>query len=134
MAGAGGGPLSVWHTFCLKAKENLSAGCECLAAGRANAAASRLYYSVFQASAWALAGQGVSPAALQSGAATWNHTMVSQNLRKLFSHRQDRDHLTSYLLLKSLREKADYAPEDVSPTELVGLDARAGRFHARLGL
>ena len=127
-------PKGVWYGLYPKAKENLGVGARCMVDGHCNAAASRLYYSAFQAAAWALACAGMSPQSITADAMTWNHTMVRQNLGKILSPSTDRTHLRNYLVLKALREKADYAPEDVSKGELGDLDQGVRDLHLRLGL
>lgn len=130
----GESPLNTWFGLFAKAKENLAVATRCVEGRQINAAASRFYWASFLAVAWAMAGRGTGPESFESGAKTWNHQMIVQNLRSVLPHPKDLEHRRNYVVLKGLREKADYAPDDVSKEELARLDSWVGALHTRLGL
>jgi uncharacterized protein (UPF0332 family) len=130
----GESPLNTWFGLLPKAKENLTVAETCVETGQCNVAASRFYWASFLAVAWALAGRGTGPDSFKSGAKTWDHTMVFQNLKSALPDPGDKQHRRNYAALKGLREKADYAPDDVSKEELARLDSWVGALQARLGL
>jgi hypothetical protein len=130
----GESPLNTWFGLLPKAKENLAVAKRCVEDGQCNVAASRFYWASFLAVAWAVAGRGKGPDAFKSGSKTWNHTMVLHCLKVALPEPGDGEHRRKYVALKGLREKADYAPDDVSKEELVRLDSWVGALQARLGL
>lgn len=94
-----------------KSDENWQAGSGCLAAGHVNAAASRIYYAVFQAvlhfartkRGYDDPGHGAHSAMAR---VVWNTGMGSRMYGRIFSD------------LMRLRETADYDPESVEDPKI----------------
>jgi hypothetical protein len=98
-----------------KALENLAAGELLLDRGTINAAASRLYYAMYEAAVWALTNAGKRPGAFRSGAVEWDHSMVGNNAGMLRTSYEDR---ALYKVTRSARLVADYKPARVNEIEL----------------
>lgn len=104
-----------------KSEENWAVGNKCLADGKLNAAASRLYYSVFQS------------------VCTWAKIKMHWSYRGSGAHgdmlgymkRTNRHFAEAYEDLLDLRTKADYDPETPSSAEITALlsDAANIRTH-----
>ena len=98
-----------------KALENLAAGELLLDRGLVNAAASRLYYAMYEAAVWALTKEGKRPGAFRSGAVEWDHSMVENNVGVLRNSFEDRD---LYREMRRARTTADYKADGVDATQL----------------
>ena len=98
-----------------KALENLEAGQWLLDRGRPNAAASRLYYSMYQAAVHRLTVKGVTPGQRRSGAVRWDHSMVENNSGFLRNSFEDR---MLYREMRNMRTTADYKTDSVSAPRL----------------
>lgn len=88
-----------------KAHENLQAGEILLARGHVNAAASRLYYAMYQAAVHRLTRLGIRPGNVRSGAVEWDHSMVENNAKQLRGRWSDR---LLYRQCRARRVEADY--------------------------
>ena len=100
-----------------KALENLAAGELLLGRGFPNAAARRLYYSMYQAAVHRFAVLRLEPTKLRSGAVDWDHSMVENNTKKLGGDWRDK---ALYAQMRRLRSQADYGDERVGPEKLSG--------------
>jgi len=98
-----------------KARENLEAARRLLALGLVNAAASRLYFSVFQAGVHALALRSGSQADVRAGARNWSHGRVEGLVESIRGQVEDR---VLFRELRALRERADYDRESPTKREL----------------
>jgi uncharacterized protein (UPF0332 family) len=98
-----------------KALENLAAGESLLAERRVNAAASRLYYAMYQAAVHRLTLYGHRPGKIRSGAVDWDHSMVENNV---FMCRGDRRDRPLYIVMRRLRGQADYDDDAVDGWKL----------------
>ncbi len=104
-----------------KAVANLKAGEALLRLGLVDPAASRLYYSLYQAAVHAFKARGWLPGSVRSGAVEWSHDMVLGTVRRLRGRRED---MELYDDMRELRRKADYDDDAVWPGELaVRIDA-----------
>jgi uncharacterized protein (UPF0332 family) len=108
-----------------KAIENLSAGETLLARGFVDAAASRLYYAMYQAAVSRMANLGIAPVTVQSGAVRWDHAMIAQNTWRLRRRRDDRE---LYISMMQLRVKADYSDTAVPAVDVSPLVHRVRDF------
>ncbi len=98
-----------------KARENLEAARRLLALGLLNAAASRLYYSMFQASVHALVRRSGSPADARRGARAWSHGRVEGLVAGIRGQPEDQ---VLFQELRALRERADYDRESLTKWEI----------------
>ena len=98
-----------------KALENLAAGELLLERGFPNAAASRFYHAMYQASVHRLAALGFVPGRIRSGAVEWDHSMVLNNLSLVGANRLDRD---LYAEMRRFRGEADYGDDPVRAPDL----------------
>jgi uncharacterized protein (UPF0332 family) len=98
-----------------KALENLAAGDLLLDRGMVNAAASRLYYAMYEAAVCALSRRGLHAGQVRSGAVEWDHSMVENNSKWLRRSPQDR---LLYMEMRRMRSQADYDDESVDATWL----------------
>ncbi len=98
-----------------KAIENLAAGELLLERGYVNAAASRLYYAMYEAAVHRLTQRGFRPERVRSGAVDWDHSMVENNTRLLREHWRDR---LLYLEMRRMRGQADSEDAPVSAADL----------------
>lgn len=78
--------------------------------GLVNAAASRLYYSLFQAAVHSLESQKHTPASLKLNAETWEHGMICNNTKLVRGNPSDRK---LFEIFRSMREEADYSKVSV---------------------
>ena len=88
-----------------KALQNLRAGNLLFDRGLYDAAASRYYYAVFQASVHVLESRGVTPAAAIPGARRWGRPTVRARISEVRGRPEDERFFGS---LRDLRDKADY--------------------------
>ena len=98
-----------------KALENLEAARRLRGLGLLNAAASRLYYSVFQAAVHVLSRRGGSPADVKRGARNWSHGRVENLVPTIRGQSEDG---VLFRELRALRERADYDLEPLTKREL----------------
>ena len=98
-----------------KALKNLAAGELLLGRGCPSAAASRLYYAMYQAAVHRLTALGVVPGRMRSGAVEWDHSMVLNNLSLVGARRLDR---VLYAEMRRLRGEADYGDDPVRAPDL----------------
>lgn len=98
-----------------KALVNLEAGNLLLDAGLVDPAATRFYYSVFQAVVYALERKGRKPGDFRRGEELWGHAMVVRLAGLVRGRPEDVRLLDS---LRALREAADYSPRGVVPDTL----------------
>ena len=100
-----------------KAKENFQAGELLLQKSLHNAAASRLYYSLFQAVAYALENRrNKRPGDFRLGAEHWEHGMVINNARYVRQSWDDRKLCEKF---RALRTEADYDATEVEREQIV---------------
>jgi uncharacterized protein (UPF0332 family) len=102
-------------TLADKALENLTAGDVLLDRGLVNAAASRFYYSMYQAAVHGLTQRGFRPEVIRSGAVDWDHSMVENNSGFIRRRFEDRE---LYRELRRLRLIADYQEAAVNALKL----------------
>jgi len=110
-----------------KSAKNLQAGEILAAGGLVDPAASRYYYSMFQAAVHRLSALGWTPGQISSRAVRWTHTAVQNNVflvRRLPSDR--------YLFeeMRKLRELADYKDDAVDAGVLAAQVAAVREFVA----
>ena len=98
-----------------KAHENLASGELLLERGHVNAAASRYYYSMYQAAVPRLEQIGLRPGTVRSGALEWDHSMVENNVSACRKQTLDR---FLFMRMRRLRSRADYADEPALRSEL----------------
>jgi uncharacterized protein (UPF0332 family) len=98
-----------------KSAKNLQAGAALAALGLVDPAATRYYYSMFQAAVHRLTALGWTPARLEMGAVKWSHAMVAGNVFLVRRRRDDRDLFRD---MRRIREQADYADDSVANEEL----------------
>jgi len=98
-----------------KSDENWRAGKECLAKGLVNAAASRLYYALFQAIY--CFGVSINEMEIKHRRGVSRH----EQARKLVTRRIGREASQPFRDLEGLRSTADYKPEDVPAGDLAPL-------------
>jgi len=98
-----------------KARENLEVALRALENGHVNAAASRLYYALFQAAVYALERQGRAPSEFRRGATVWDHRIVGDRIALVRGLPEDG---RLFEKLRFLREMADDHKEPVSRSEL----------------
>lgn len=108
-----------------KARENLEAGLLLLEAGLVNAAASRLYYALFQAAVYALERQGKTPARLRRGARRWDHRMVGERASLVRGLAED---AVLFDELRDLRGRADYESSPVERRKVEFMKQEVERF------
>ena len=108
-----------------KARENLEAALRLLDRGLVNAAASRLYFAVFQATVHALVKGTGSPAEVQRGARAWSHGRVADEVAGIRGRGEDHD---LFQKLRIVREMADYDRDSVPRHEIEYLRRDAERF------
>ncbi len=120
-------PVAGWDPVGVKAKarENLEAARRLLAIGLLNAAASRLYYSVFQAAVRVLLRRSGLPAAAQGGARAWSHGRVENSVAGIRGQREDG---VLFEELRALRERANYDRESLTKWEIDRCWPDAERF------
>src|SRR5262245_6812138 len=88
-----------------KASENLEAALRLLERGLLNAAASRLYFAVFQAAIHALQARSRGPMEGGAGIPAWSHVGVQERIATLRGSEDDR---RVFKDLRLLRARADY--------------------------
>ena len=108
-----------------KSTRNLAAGDALSTLGFTDAAASRYYYSLYQAAVHRLTQLGWTPGRLRSGAVRWDHVMVMHNMSLIRGRRSDRD---LYEVMRDLRLKADYADVSVELQALADCVAGTREF------
>ncbi len=108
-----------------KARENLEAALRLLDRGLLNAAASRLYYAVFQAAIHALQSRRRDSAEAPAGGRGWSHAGVQDQIATIRSDDEDQ---RMFKRLRLLREMADYGQPSVPRRELEFLRPDAERL------
>jgi len=108
-----------------KAVTNLRAGEALSALGLVDPAASRYYYSMYQAAVHRFAELGLTPGRIRSGAVEWDHSMVMNNVSLVRGRRSDR---IVYQAMRELRRLADYGNKSIKPGELAAHVAAVREF------
>jgi uncharacterized protein (UPF0332 family) len=93
-----------------KASRNLQAGETLAALALVDPAASRYYYSLFQAAVHRLTALGWTPGRLESGAVEWKHATVQNNVSLVRGRRADS---RLFEEMRRMREQADYGDKGV---------------------
>ena len=108
-----------------KARRSLEAARLLLAKGHLDEAASRFYFSIFQAGIHALAKEGRRPSDFRPGAAYWEHRTVLRHAASIRGRAEDED---LFRRAMELRLKADYDPTSVRRWEVEFLRRDLERF------
>jgi uncharacterized protein (UPF0332 family) len=108
-----------------KALQNLRAGNLLLDRGLYDAAASRYYYAVFQASVHVLEARGVTPGMAISRARRWGHPTVLARAAEIRGRIEDGP---LFQRLRELRDRADYNREPVGQWDVESCRREVERF------
>lgn len=108
-----------------KARRSLEAARLLLAKGHLDEAASRFYFSLFQAGVHALAKEGRRPGDFRPGAAYWEHRTVARHAAAIRGRAEDAG---LFRRAMELRLQADYDPDCVVRRDLEVLRRDLERF------